>query len=153
MMKLIVRVSVLTHSKSRFGGLQYPIERPGHEDILHRRHQDQGQGNAESCHYFCVDKAFIVRSIAVVDAIQCPTDDADNDDRAAKLRDAEDDVRNPEASVLIHVVVSLVRMVEKLVSCIMLDVGNDSKNKRYNICSVSSKLREAANPYNSCHRD
>ena len=111
-MKLIVRVSVLTHSKSRFGGLQYPIERPGHEDILHRWHQDQRQSNAESCHYFCVDKAFIVRSIAVVDAIQRPTDDADNDDRAAELRDAEDDVRNPEASVLIHAVALLVRVIE-----------------------------------------
>jgi hypothetical protein len=97
---------------------QYAVERPGHEDVLHRRHQDQRDDDTESCHDLCVDEAFTVRSIAVVDAVQCPTNDADDDDRAAELRDAEDDVRDPESNILIHAVISLVQMSGKLPSCI-----------------------------------
>jgi hypothetical protein len=139
MMKLIAHVSRFSHPFAvSFEDSQDEVKRPGYEDILQRRHQGQRDGDAEGCHDLCVDEAFIVRSVAVVDAVQCPADDADDDDRAAELRDAEDDVRDAEAGVLIHVLVFLVQTVEKSLSCVVLEVGNDWKNERYSECSDPS---------------
>lgn len=115
---------------SCFGGLQYQVERPSHEDVRHRRHQGQGNGDTKGCYDRYVDEAFTVYSIAIVDAVQCPADDTDDDGRGAKLRDAKDDVRNPESSMLIHVVLFFVQTTERLLSYTDLLVRNDCKNKR-----------------------